>query len=115
MIRADNTVVYAQPEPRLLDFRWRPQGKTLGTLDSYGRHILSDPSAPEWQFVFWRKGERLVAAAVCEPWYRVGGPSRYHDSYTTCIFVEPAAVDELAHALALRARKEGAGVEEIGR
>jgi hypothetical protein len=114
MVRADATEVYAEPEPRFLGrFRARPKGRTLGSLDSYGRRLLSDPSAPEWRFVFWRKGEQLVAAAACEPWYKVGGPLRYHDSYTTCVFVSPAAAQELAQALDRTARQEGARVEEM--
>jgi hypothetical protein len=113
-VLADTTEVYAEPEPRFLGrFRARRKGPSLGSLDSYGRRLLSDPSAPEWQFVFWRKGEQLVAAAACEPWHRIGGPLPYHDSYTTCVFVDVAVAQELARVLDRTARHEGVRVEEM--
>ena len=111
---AENTEVCAEAPPRFLDrFRKRPKGPTLGTLDGYGRRLLSEPSTPEWQLVFWRKGDRLVAAAACEPWYLIGGPAIYHDTYTSCIFVNPSIAPLLAKALELRVQREGAWLEEI--
>jgi hypothetical protein len=114
LVRADRTEVLAEPERRLLaGLRPRPQRRPLGSLESYGARLLSDSSTPDWEFVVWKRAEGVVAVAVCERWYLVGGPPRYHDSYTTCLFVDSATLAELVQTLELRARQEGAWIEEV--
>jgi hypothetical protein len=118
LVRAESVIVHVEPEPGFLDdLRARlfgeRTGPALGSPQVFVDRSLADDSTPDWQYVYWRTKGRLVAAAACEPWYKLGGPERYHDSYTSCIFVEPALVPELARALQLRLEREGAWIEEV--
>jgi hypothetical protein len=59
-----------------------------------------------------RSAATLVATASHEPWYLVGGPDLYHDSYTTSILVEPERVDALLLELEASVLRVGGRVEE---
>jgi hypothetical protein len=112
-VQADQTRVFAENPARFLNrlFRRRVE-PDIGSRESYAARIATDPDAENWAQICWYKEDRLVAAAVNEPWYRVGGPHLYHDSYTTCFFVALSAMPRLVEAIRRRVDEVGGFVEE---
>ena len=113
-VTANRTEVYEEVMPRWFE-RWRKPQKLplIGSLEDYTfelRHKAED--ARLWQQVDWYRDERLMAIAVCEPWYKVGGPPLYHDSYATCLCVESALSLQLISAITDAVREAGGQVEE---
>ncbi len=88
------------------------QGKPLGSLESYTVERFEDPNSRYWGDVFWYRNNRLVAAATHEPWHRIGGPPPYHDSYTTCLFIDPSFALSLMQAIERHATQAGGWVEQ---
>jgi len=100
---ADEAEVYGAARRGLLSRLLRRRGgPSLGALDAYA----AGP-APDWAFIRWRRAGVLVAAAQCEPWDLVGGPDRYHDSYTTCVFVAPSLSAAVVDRMRRRVEEEG--------
>lgn len=86
--------------PRFLEaLRSHRRGPSSGSLAQYADRILGGDPDLAWDTVLWWRGSTLVAAATCEPWYRIGGPAPYHDSYTTSVFVEPTMTEAVLEAL----------------
>jgi hypothetical protein len=85
----------------------------LGTLETYAARLASDPDAPEWGVVYWKRRALLVAVAVAEPWYRVGGPAPYHDSYTMRAFLAPVSAADSIARMRRQIEAEGGFVDEI--
>jgi hypothetical protein len=94
---------------RMLD---KDHQTAIGSLQAYGER-MADHQAAEWSAIRWRRGRALVAEATAERWYQVGGPARYHDSYTTRVFVDPVLADALVLQAGRRIDAEGGCVEEI--
>jgi hypothetical protein len=118
-VGATTAVVYTKAPRRFLERLRRPRlGLAAGSLVEYGARLLADPDREKietdvWDVILWRREGRLVAAATCEPWYAVGGPDHYHDSYTTSIQVGLAHHDALAGAIETDARAAGGWVEDL--
>src|SRR5712691_3996496 len=104
-----------------------PRGQVWAVRSSFPSALLSrdwftrdvcDGTHPRYRSsklgqVFWRRNGAIVAAAVSEPWYRLGGPDLYHDSYTTCIFLEPSAIGGLVQSLRDRVQEDGGCIDEV--
>lgn len=110
-VGADASRVHAEPPHRWLErFRTPRPGPVLGSLESHGATwtTAADPDAvPDWDTVVWTRGERPVAVATRETWFRVGGPAPYHDSDTTSLHVAPGVLNAVLQAV--RAGAEAAG------
>jgi hypothetical protein len=84
--------------------------RPAGTLAAFMVQLRAGGEA-DWQTVLWRKDDRVVAVATCEPWYRAGGPGLYHDSYTTAVFLGRQAAARLIPVLQLSVAKAGGVIE----
>jgi hypothetical protein len=91
--QADDSQVFGAATKVLLGLLGRRPGPLLGSVQKYGEEVLADPEFTAWETMLWFRAGTLVGAANCEPWYAVGGPAPYHDSYTTCLFLAPDLVD----------------------
>lgn len=115
MFQAGWTQVFTMTRPGFfhrLSGRWVE--KDLGCLESYVDRLVHDEeNTEEWTHVYWKKEERLVAAATCEPWHHTGGPDIFHDSYTTCFCVPPATVPALIETLRFTAGEAGGLAEDV--
>ena len=110
VVQADETQVFGELRQGLLGrLLRRRRPPDLGTLETYAARLVSDPDAPEWGVIHWKRGAVLVAVAVAEPWYRVGGPAPYHDSYTMRVFLAPTSAAD-AVARMRRQIEDGGGV-----
>jgi len=112
-VSADDTLVFAENNrglfARLLR---RSQPRKIGSLEAYAAEF-ADPDPRDWGRIFWCRDGALVAAAVSEPWYALGGPDLYHDSYTPCVFISPAKVASLVQNLQLKVHEEGGCIDDV--
>ena len=106
---ADEAEVYGAARRGLLSRLLRRRGgPSLGALDAYAAELARHgDDAPDWAVIRWRRAGVLVAAAQSEPWDLVGGPGRYHDSYTTCVFVPPSRSSAVVDRMRRRVEEEG--------
>jgi hypothetical protein len=96
-------------------FRWfrRRKSRSAGALADYMARLRAGQEVAEWQTILWRKEDRVVAAATCEPWYRLGGPAPYHDSYTTSIFLSRAPAARFAAILQISVARAGGRIDGV--
>lgn len=88
------------------------EGEDYGCLADYLTRLAAEPDAtPPPDRVTWRREGVLVCLSRDEAWYSVGGPSPYHDSWTTAFRVSPARMESLAGALAAAIREAGGELE----
>jgi hypothetical protein len=68
---------------------------SLGALEVFSHRLIQHPGDVGWDEVHWTRGGTLVCLALCEPWFAVGGPAAYHDSYTSRVFLRAADLKAL--------------------
>ena len=114
-VLADETHVFAEARPRLVDrIMGRRVCAEIGSLEVYSSELRQrDQDAQDWERLVWRRQGQPVAVALCEPWYRCGGPDLHHDSYTTCVFVPPGVVSSLVATVQKAVAEEGGWVENV--
>jgi hypothetical protein len=81
-------------EPRHAFARRRSQ-----SLDDFMARARTEPDDPDWGAVVWSTDGTVVAAAMRERYFSVGGPMPYHDSDTTCLFLHAEAIESMISAL----------------
>jgi hypothetical protein len=114
VVAADEADVWGDKRASLVNrLLGRRIGESLGTLPKYAVRLSGEADAPDWTLIRWTRDVALVAAALCEPWDRVGGPGPYHDSYTTCVFVAPSVSSALAERIRFRVEEEGGHVDKV--
>jgi hypothetical protein len=92
---------------------WKRKPPAPIALADYLVRLQTDPDAPDWTSVVWRRGRDVVAAAACEAWYRSGGPAPYHDSYTTSVFLGRASAARLIPVLQVSVARAGGVLERV--
>src|SRR5438093_5380675 len=113
-IHADETHVFGEPQRgRLARLLGCSKPLDLDTLETYAARLASEPEAPEWRLVHWKRRGLLVAVGVAEPWYRVGGPAPYHDSYTMRVFLAPLSTADVVARMRLRIEEAGGFLGQI--
>ncbi len=113
-IHADETHVFGEPQRgRLARLLGCSKPLDLDTLETYAARLASEPEAPEWRLVHWKRRGLLVAVGLAEPWYRVGGPAPYHDSYTMRVFLAPLSTADVVARMRLRIEEAGGFLGQI--
>jgi len=114
VLAADNADVFHEIHStfvsRIFGTRWP---RKIGTLERYATLLNDDDEAPSWGMIVWCKAGAMVGAAVAENWYRVGGPERYHDTYTSRIFVSRRSVEELMERISLQVHEVGGYIDQV--
>jgi hypothetical protein len=116
VVGATSSEVVLEPRrgflPRLLP-RWLLRRKTpaAGALPDYMARLRAGEDLTSWQTVLWRKDGQVIAAATCERWYLVGGPSPYQDSYTTSICLGRQAAARLIPVLQVSVERAGGRID----
>lgn len=62
--------------------------------------------------IFWFKQAKVVAMGDSEPWFKTGGPTLYHDSYTISLYTEEDHADVFQATCEEVCRKIGAAIIE---
>jgi hypothetical protein len=83
------------------------RGKALGDLDEYLDRLQREGDAMPAGEAAWRIAGKPVCLSTDEPWYAVGGPAPYHDSWTTRFHCRPADAGRLLAALETALRAAG--------
>jgi hypothetical protein len=76
-------------------------------------HVRTDPTSADWLTALWRKDGRVVAGAMREQYFLAGGPMPYHDSDTTCFFLERASIEPVISALQEAVPRAGGVIENV--
>lgn len=118
-VQGRTSEVFGVPERRILDeYRRQRRGASLGTLREYGERLRTEASrgdedGEDWHTILWWNAGAIVASASCEPWYAVGGPAPYHDSYTTSVLVDPSNVETLIREIITSVRDAGGTIDGV--